>query len=173
VFFDALGIAYEYEKEGYDLGPLGWYLPDFWLPQLYCFAEVKPTAFSPEEFARAAGVGRTLLLEGAPDVKLYRCTMPPDACGHIPRRPDTCFFCEDGGALVNLVYSAYKGQLWFDFGEGLEVYSPFMGKFQCAVDAARAARFEHGETPTPPRSPFAPLATQLSRTLSSTLRTTL
>jgi hypothetical protein len=32
VFFDALGIAWEYEPEGYDLGEVGWYLPDFWLP---------------------------------------------------------------------------------------------------------------------------------------------
>lgn len=32
VFFDALDIEWEYEKEGYDLGEYGWYLPDFWLP---------------------------------------------------------------------------------------------------------------------------------------------
>jgi len=32
VFFDELSIKYEYEKEGYDLGELGYYLPDFWLP---------------------------------------------------------------------------------------------------------------------------------------------
>lgn len=31
VFFDALEIKYEYEKEGYKLKH-GWYLPDFWLP---------------------------------------------------------------------------------------------------------------------------------------------
>jgi hypothetical protein len=31
VFFDTLGIKYEYEKEGYDLDGV-WYLPDFWLP---------------------------------------------------------------------------------------------------------------------------------------------
>lgn len=29
VFFDALGIKWEYEPEGYDLGEAGWYLPDF------------------------------------------------------------------------------------------------------------------------------------------------
>lgn len=29
VFFDALGFAWEYEPEGYDLGELGYYLPDF------------------------------------------------------------------------------------------------------------------------------------------------
>jgi hypothetical protein len=32
VFFDTLGIDWEYEKDGYDLDDLGWYLPDFWLP---------------------------------------------------------------------------------------------------------------------------------------------
>ncbi|MBT9314368.1 PDDEXK family nuclease [Leptothoe spongobia] len=41
VFFDALEIPWEYEKEGYDLGEAGWYLPDFWLPQQQCFFEAK------------------------------------------------------------------------------------------------------------------------------------
>lgn len=31
VFFDALNVRWEYEKEGYET-PLGRYLPDFWLP---------------------------------------------------------------------------------------------------------------------------------------------
>lgn len=29
IFFDALSLSYEYEPEGFDLGKLGWYLPDF------------------------------------------------------------------------------------------------------------------------------------------------
>lgn len=29
VFFDAVGIQWDYELEGYDLGRFGWYLPDF------------------------------------------------------------------------------------------------------------------------------------------------
>lgn len=42
VFFDALGTPWEYEKEGYDLPDIGWYLPDFWLPDQGCFVEIKP-----------------------------------------------------------------------------------------------------------------------------------
>lgn len=42
VFFDALGIDWEYEPEGYDLGDLGWYLPDFYLPDSKTWVEVKP-----------------------------------------------------------------------------------------------------------------------------------
>lgn len=41
VFYDKLGIRYEYEKEGYDLGDGIRYLPDFWLPEQDCFVEIK------------------------------------------------------------------------------------------------------------------------------------
>ncbi len=39
-FFKALGLAYDYELEGFDLDGL-WYLPDFWLPELDCWIELK------------------------------------------------------------------------------------------------------------------------------------
>lgn len=43
VFFDAAGISYQYEPEGY-VGYLGIpYLPDFYLPDLDVYAEVKGT----------------------------------------------------------------------------------------------------------------------------------
>lgn len=41
VFFDALGLPFEYEKEGFDLGDGTWYLPDFWLPALKLWVEIK------------------------------------------------------------------------------------------------------------------------------------
>jgi len=41
VFFDTLGVQWEYEKEGFELGELGRYLPDFWLPDLDCWIEIK------------------------------------------------------------------------------------------------------------------------------------
>lgn len=40
VFFDELGIVWEYEKEGYDIEGIR-YLPDFWLPDLDCWIEIK------------------------------------------------------------------------------------------------------------------------------------
>jgi len=41
VFFDALGVEYQYEPEGYDLGEAGYYLPDFYLPKFNAFIEIK------------------------------------------------------------------------------------------------------------------------------------
>lgn len=40
VFFDCCKIEYEYEKEGFDLDGT-FYLPDFFLPKLDCFVEIK------------------------------------------------------------------------------------------------------------------------------------
>jgi hypothetical protein len=34
VFFNTLGVRFEYEKEGYELGAVGKYLPDFYLPDI-------------------------------------------------------------------------------------------------------------------------------------------
>lgn len=41
VFFDALGIEYEYEPEGIVLSDGTQYLPDFYLPDFKCYFEVK------------------------------------------------------------------------------------------------------------------------------------
>jgi hypothetical protein len=42
VFFEALGLRYEYEVEGFKLPSGGAYLPDFLLPDMNVFVEVKP-----------------------------------------------------------------------------------------------------------------------------------
>jgi hypothetical protein len=41
VFFNELGIEWEYEKEGYELGNGERYLPDFWLPIQKIWVEIK------------------------------------------------------------------------------------------------------------------------------------
>lgn len=48
VFMDAMGVRYEYEREGYDLDGL-LYLPDFWLPQLNAHLEIKPVEPTEQE----------------------------------------------------------------------------------------------------------------------------
>lgn len=53
VFFDTLGIKWEYEKEGYDLGDGIRYLPDFWLPDHKYWIEIKPDAATNAEEDKA------------------------------------------------------------------------------------------------------------------------
>jgi hypothetical protein len=70
-FFRACGIRYEYEPEGFNLDGLC-YLPDFWLPDLRRWAEVKgqqPSAVEIEKCRKLAlGSGNeVLVLIGSPD----------------------------------------------------------------------------------------------------------
>jgi hypothetical protein len=91
VFFDNLGLAWQYEAEGYDLGAAGWYLPDFWLPQLLrgdgSFIEIKPTAPSPDELRKVEELSRrtgrrALLLAGEPWPGSYQgCAFSAVECG--------------------------------------------------------------------------------------------
>lgn len=83
VFFDALEIEWEYEKEGFALDDGTNYLPDFWLPQVRKWAEVKGQDFTPEEVRKcellSAGTGHNcLMLNGAPDGRTFWATTGED-----------------------------------------------------------------------------------------------
>jgi hypothetical protein len=52
VFFTELRIIFEYEKEGYNLGDNGCYLPDFWLPEFKLWVEVKPATIGIKYFKK-------------------------------------------------------------------------------------------------------------------------
>nr|BAR30588.1 hypothetical protein [uncultured Mediterranean phage uvMED] len=81
VAFDRIGIKYEYEPEGFDLGKAGKYLPDFYLPQFNSYAEVKGRTFNLEEIEKAKALSiqskkSVLFLEGQPSRKGYWCIHP-------------------------------------------------------------------------------------------------
>jgi hypothetical protein len=76
VYFDALGLKWIYEPEGFDLGKSGYYLPDFWLPQVKMWAEVKSDKFTTDEMKKATALAditrhSVLQLVGIPDFKTY------------------------------------------------------------------------------------------------------
>lgn len=59
VFFDQLGIEYQYEPQGFDLGEAGLYLPDFYLPKIdrgywVEIKSVEPTDSEREKIQRLA-----------------------------------------------------------------------------------------------------------------------
>lgn len=68
VFFGAAGLRYEYEKEGLVLDDNTYYLPDFWLPELKLWVEIKPE-LDYIECAVEEGSG----LELRKHEKLYTC----------------------------------------------------------------------------------------------------
>lgn len=60
VFFDAMGIEYQYEPEGFEKRGCGdrlfrW-LPDFFLPELNVWVEVKGGDITPEDAEKMASI---------------------------------------------------------------------------------------------------------------------
>lgn len=83
VFFDTLNIAWEYETQGYVVASEP-YLPDFWLPALGVWAEVKGSdqdSFKGRHVDLCRGLADetqhpVLLLVGQPEVRAYNYFVP-------------------------------------------------------------------------------------------------
>jgi hypothetical protein len=126
VFFDALGLKWEYEPEGFELGNFQRYLPDFKVWGVgfkqFMWVEIKGEFPSDTETAKLAAVcGSTeewgLILFGGmsePDFRLI------SKHGHDET---------DSGSVASIAEAMCIG--WWQFDTGLA--------------AARSARFEHGE----------------------------
>lgn len=147
VFFDALGMDWEYEPEGFDLGDAGWYLPDFWVPLDHrkshpgagYWCEIKATSPTAQEKIKAKHLAiqsghNTIILCGHPfpgKVSIYKFT-----------REGRHFYWPEsdellGGTLGVGFYISYP----------CAVAAPGSPDFDGAAIKARSARFEHGECP--------------------------
>ena len=123
IVFDALGIKWEYEKEGYDLGNKGWYLPDFSIitsEDLYWFCEVKG------DLDDKNGIEKSRFLDN--------------------HSPDPYM----GVIMLTSLDFAYKkfSKDGFDFNNAFvtsQMLDVSISSFNKAIKRARSARFEHGE----------------------------
>jgi hypothetical protein len=194
VFFDHLGIAWEYEHEGFDL-PHGYYLPDFWFPDLKIYGEVKGeiTEHDLTKILRSAvglsdGEGGDLIVFGRlprpsrlPDGYMVQSDRVPTRLhlhkGYLHALPwdlagsgqcplmttNSPVIAHDGGAWDDLCIADQDPSLtaprmiqWFlrgSWGSMLQKdHDTWWPRIHAAYDAARSARFEHGESPGSARS---------------------
>lgn len=142
VFFDALGIAWEYEKEGFDL-PSGKYLPDFWLPKERVWAEVKGGDFTWSEIRKCRELVEMterpcLMLDGQPRGVFYWA---------FEKRDDDM---PEAGTVQHLDYDLcsfpFYDRFFVDSGHGFPHREPSTYAGGCkGLKASLSARFEHGE----------------------------
>lgn len=172
VFFDRLGVAWEYEPQGY---MVGWserprpYLPDFWLPAERVWVEVKG---SDDQMDKSLICDAAIPHGGLPDAPNEHRML---ILGPLPR---------PRGRVAHSLLTFHKGDIfrvWAEFGVvGIATHEPWslqcggsdwvgsdsgdigrpspglvecahlpgsQGKFEAtAYAAARSARFEHGES---------------------------
>ena len=128
VFFDAMDWAWEYEPEGYKMEYMGeiiHYLPDFWLPDMKAFVEVKGGALNAEDRRKVEALAFTS------DYGVF-------VLGSIPDN------ATDWWDVCTKDLSDEEDELragWGSFDAGYERRELYLD----ALKAARQARFEHGE----------------------------
>lgn len=162
VFFDALGVRWEYEPEGF-VTPFGPYLPDFALPEWGAFAECKPYVsrdqidrvgfMKAQTFAGFSKRGPIIGLIGTPDMITYPAWVPVVDWGDAPPDPRGVRM-----QWVDLASSASKGALilYAQLSDMCRVDTATYSRMEYGVQHARSARFEHGQSPVvhawrPPR----------------------
>jgi len=141
VFFDGIGLRWEYEPEGYQLDA-GWYLPDFWLPEMGVFAEVKPeTGPTPDDLEKILDLASehpVAVLSGAPWPDSYQLYQPETAEGTREVVPHGVQFSSKYGAPG--IQSPHDTVARFYYGYGCDdpVQDDMIGQ---AMEVARAYNF--------------------------------
>ena len=153
VAFDKVDIKYEYEPEGFDLGKAGKYLPDFYLPQVDMYAEVKGRPFNIQELKKAKALALeskkvVLLLDGPPARKAYWGIHPDEYCADVKFENET--FCVTDYDIFDFHnYWLCESRFFSNTGCGTESFplSHDNGysdeSDSIAVKASRSARFEN------------------------------
>lgn len=146
VLFDALGIKWEYEREGFEL-PSGKYLPDFWLPEFETWVEVKGGQPSEAEGTKARDLAEVtgqpvLIVCGVPEIESDQVWL------FIPgARPVKCFLASRGNA-VTCRLPRYDRTYWLSLPMRKDTRLARTTNFLATgMIKARSARFEHGEKP--------------------------
>lgn len=140
VLLDGLCIDWQYEPEGFQLAS-GWYLPDFWLPRLQCFAEVKGVAEQWSDLALKKL--RDLAVVSNKSVLLFDELVVCDQ--HVRA------YVADGALVewqvsefrVDLPASALQRALWFEYEPDPQTYKVLDYNWMVACSRAQQQRFEY------------------------------
>ena len=147
VFFDALGIDWEYEPEGFDLDGV-YYLPDFYIPSVDAWIEVKPKTGTRKEVLETLikmvshGPARKNGAWGVFGDPLDHHWMLPAGEGKEEWMENTsiCFEKFEETVMALPTFSLSKNV------PEIKDIRPNIGNYKEKC-LARSARFEHGESP--------------------------
>lgn len=129
VFFKLINWDYEYETEGYEL-PSGRYLPDFYFPEVDCYAEVKPRPLNERE--------RQLCIElsyATNDTPILQLIGPPECKSYKQ--------IQNGGNYLDVVFVPFM-QKYYPFFYTDVACPNYFNEIDAAAQKAREARFEFG-----------------------------
>lgn len=146
VFLSALGLSWTYEAEGYDLGAAGYYLPDFWLPAIGCWLEIKGRPPTHGEIRKALALSTqagypVIILHGEIDPRMV------GGIATIQYFPDGYIWAGCDCGWVDIVDIHALNRIHCPACKLSRRFRSDTPALRTAYIAARSARFEYGETP--------------------------
>lgn len=167
VFFDACGIKWVYEPEGFLLNNGESYLPDFFLPDFEIYAEVKAISGDFRKsrlFCESTG-NDIILLEDAPALRFYDTVTYNEETNAISEDTFRVFFdiriFPNGDGKTVMSYEGPDAPWWHtddivgiieNYGfwrsnyPALRMIQEGIKRIESAISKARGARFEFGES---------------------------
>ena len=150
VFFDAIGVRYSYECEGFTYSNER-YLPDFYLPEFQCFIEIKPRTYEVDapDLVRSLCVQSLMQSRGMVLFVVEGDPWPDEYSIHTPQDLTGCAFAIQPVTHA-LCYVARNGEGWGVIGQQHTSEAKPHRDNQRLLDAfkvARGARFEHDARP--------------------------
>ena len=155
VFFEAAGIPYLYEPEGYEMSDGTKYLPDFYLPKMHQFFEVKGVMSEKDEhkieqFMRESGKP---IVIGYDDMEFSACDKLGDEIHSRAYKEESVLArCVECGDMFFLGLEGYYGCTCCGAYDGdghfiteLSGYKGYRTSDYYPCTKAVQARFEHGE----------------------------
>lgn len=170
VFFEGMGMPYEYEREGFNVNGR-WYLPDFYLPWFDCYVEIKPSEDEKiseadnvlKEFSKSKSI---LLCVGDPlnnNMTLYDygetynarflegcwwgTTPNPDSAVMGTTKHWISLICKTDNPITEFKCRARGTTEYCEEVEEILTLCSYRSDFKEHKTTAREARFEHGENP--------------------------
>lgn len=156
VFFDALGVKYQYEPEGFELEGGERYLPDFWLPKEQMWVEIKP------ELPKGVwdGSSKAERFSRALDQKVWLAAGDPLESSSLLISGKYWWFDNNSKIKIDEIdlcalcgsLTLHKEGCWCRDAQDKEFYigalRTWEPKIKSAARLARSARFEYGEKPS-------------------------
>lgn len=151
IFFDAIGLKYEYEVEGFEMNGIR-YLPDFYLPNLDRWFEIKAKPLNRTEIRKCeefcfnkdnANIKFSVLLGSPEAVKIDEFAGIIEYVWEWPseKYPENNRMLAPNELSEQVCYSRFLRGLWVVPGVTEE-------ELAAAATVARQARFEFGEAPS-------------------------
>lgn len=152
VYFDAIGVKWQYEREGYQL-PSGWHIPDFYLSVEHVWVSVKFKAgYSKDDVLKCRDLCEStgemvIMTDGPPSLAGHEYFQCVSTCVHANTKARLVAVLETSGRVAIAPRTEMlRSAIWeipeSEYGKWASGSNPIQGAMVAACELAEKYRFD-------------------------------